>query len=322
MPERHLDLSILLKHVQDGVPHLYPFPGNPPVRLRIEGGVPRLALEVPVDAKPELPPSTLVNVRSELVTIDGQPYLRVVVTGDALLLDGHQMLCAIADRIQLEDFDPVAALSETLAQWREILTARSRLSREGEVGLFGELTVLEALVGLNGPDAAPAWRGALKEEHDFGFPALDLEVKTTTSEQRVHTIHGLGQLTPTPGRELLLVSVQLTSGGAAGRTLPQLVNAIRGVCGSAIDTGLKRASWEPETADFYRERWVVRSLPAVFAVDEDFPALTRDRIDAIHPSLVALDRVDYRLRLEAVPAADVLPYEVARLIKWIEEQEA
>jgi hypothetical protein len=121
---------------------------------------------------------------------------------------------------------------------------------------------------------------------------------------------------------LLLVSVQVTSGGAAGRTLPELVDAIRGVVGTAVDPGLKRAGWDTETADLYRERWVVRTRPAVFAVDDEFPALTRARVDGIHPSLVALDRVDYRLRLDSVPVAAGVPNEVDRLIEWIEEQRA
>lgn len=322
MSERHLDLAILLKHVEDGVPHLYPFPGDPPVRLRIDGAVPRLSLEVPVDGRPELAPSTLVNVRSGLVMIDGNRHLKVDVTGAPLLLDGHQMLCAIADRIQLEGLNPVAALSQTLEQWREILAVRSRLSREAEVGLFGELTVLEALVDGDGAGAASAWRGWLHEEHDFGFPSVDLEVKTTTSEQRVHTIHGLGQLTPTLGRDLLLLSVQVTSGGAAGRTLAELVDAIRRAVGTAIDSALTRAGWDKETADLYRERWVVRTRAAVFAIDDAFPALTRARIDGIHQSFVALDRVDYRLRLDGVPVADGVPNEVGRLVEWIEERRA
>src|SRR5215207_5183675 len=190
MSERHLDLPILLKHVEDGVPHIYPFPGHPPVVLRINGAVPRLSLEVPVNGRPELQPATLVNVRSALVLIDGRRQLKVDVTGAALLLDGHQMLCAIADRIQLEGADPLVALYETLDQWREILAVRSRLSREAEVGLFGELTLVEALATLDGRESVSVWRGALQEEHDFGFPCLDLEVKTTTNDQRIHTIHG------------------------------------------------------------------------------------------------------------------------------------
>jgi hypothetical protein len=304
MSGRHLDLAILLNHVEDGVPHLYPFPGDPPVRLRIEGSVPRLSLEVTVDSKHDLPPSTLVNVRSTIVVIDGHRHLKVTVTGAALILDGHRMLCAIADRIQLDGLSPVVAYTETLEQWKEILVARSRMSREAEVGLFGELSLLEAL----------------KEEHDFGVPDLDLEVKTTTSEQRVHTIHGLGQLTPTPGRALLLMSIQVTSGGAAGRTLAELIVEIRTAVGTAIDLGLARAGWDNGAADLYCERWVVRTRPAVFTIDAEFPALTRERVDRIHPSFVALDRADYRLRLDGVPTADDVPNEAARLIEWMEKQ--
>ena len=154
---------------------------------------------------------------------DGQHRLEVSVAGQELLLDGHAMLCAVADRIQVDGQEPLAATRETLDHWRSMLALRTRMTPEAEIGLFGELLVIEALTATHGPDLLQAWRGPEREEHDIGLEDLDVEIKSTSADQRVHWVSSLDQLQPSPGRELVLLSLQLTRGGAAGRTLPQLI---------------------------------------------------------------------------------------------------
>jgi hypothetical protein len=99
---------------------------------------------------------------------------------------------SIADRIQPAGADPLEAFVDTLEVRRSILTERSRMSATAEIGLFGELLVLQAVISTAA--ATPtAWRGGLGEEHDFGLPDVDAEIKTTTGERRRHWIHGLTQ---------------------------------------------------------------------------------------------------------------------------------
>src|SRR5207302_797447 len=103
------------------------------------------------------------------------------------------------------------ALDETLAIWSRVLARRSRMSRDHEVGLYGELLLVRALMtAWTVGEAVASWRGPAAEEHDFGLPQFDVEVKTTTSERRRHWITSLTQLMPTRSRPLWLISIQVT----------------------------------------------------------------------------------------------------------------
>ena len=55
------------------------------------------------------------------------------------------------------------------------------MTATAEIGLFGELLVLQALISTRA--AAPtAWRGGLGEEHDFGLPGVDVSDVTSPRE--------------------------------------------------------------------------------------------------------------------------------------------
>jgi putative PD-(D/E)XK family protein DUF4420 len=298
---RHLSVPILLEHVGAGTTIAYRFPGTPAVQLLIEGALPRLTLSTGIEQPASLPPNPLRHIAVTSGVEDGEHRLSVSVAGGALLLDGHTMLCAIADRIQLEGRPPAEAVTETLAGWRSVLAARTRMSPEAEVGLFGELLVLEALAA-DDPETN-AWRGALHEEHDFGLAATDVEVKTTSMERREHWISGLEQLTPTGQRPLLLVSIQITRGGASGRTLPELITDVRALSGPTgeLDAKLQQL-WDDETADLFGDRWRLRSAPRAYTIDGRFPTLTRDVLAGAISDINAVRDVHYRLDLHDRPA--------------------
>lgn len=290
---RHLSATILMQHLEDGVAMTYPIPGAPSVRLHLDGSLPRLALRLEAPDAPLVPSNPLKNVVVAPVHAEGHHYLQVTLTGRDLMLDGHRMLSAIADRVQLDGLSPEEATAETLERWREVLAARSRMSVEAEVGLYGELLVLEALSEDAGKAAIEAWRGGDDEEHDFGLAALDLEVKTTSTERREHWISGLMQLQPTGDRPLILLSLQITRGGQSGRTLPQLI----------VDLGLdpavlrEKAAWSADDADLFPDRWRLRSTPLAFQVDEQFPAVTRALLEASPRDLTPVRDLTYRLDL-------------------------
>ena len=135
--------------------------------------------------------------------------------------------------------------------------------------------MLEALQTVAGPSSLSAWRGAANEEHDFGLEEIDVEVKTTSTERRTHWISSLTQLQPTQERPLILVSLQITRGGKSGRTLPAIINELR----SSLDVEsfnhkLAGVAWDDDLSDLYADRWIVRTDPAAFVVDDRFPAIT------------------------------------------------
>src|SRR5690606_29033660 len=128
-----------------------------------------------------------------------------------------------------------AAVTESLQSFKDILSKKQRLTEEQQVGLLGELLLLNHCAReLGVQPALDAWLGAQGEEHDFVFPSFDVEIKSTRSEGRVHMINSVSQLEMSPGRPLFLLSVQFTAAGAArgGMSLGDLIGKLRGELGT------------------------------------------------------------------------------------------
>ena len=231
--------------------------------------------------------------------------------------EAYSLLQAVTDQLQQGD-DLERALHVALDAFRGLLARAPRLSEDQEIGLFGELVALDRLIdGVGETKALAAWLGPRAEEHDFVLGEADVEVKTTRSERRIHVIHGLGQLTPTPGRPLHLMSVQVTGAGAAGngQTLPELIERIRRRLRSGrtvFDDGLTDCGWEDAQADrLYTTRLLVRSEPRFYTVDEVFPAITSAGLSRIvtRPELVR--SIDYRIDVTDLEPEGTAPAEFA-----------
>ena len=272
------------------------------------GGV---ALRVDWDgtAMPDL--SEYEHLSADIVRIGEQAWAELLVDDPDVFRRALPAVWRIADRIQLEQLGFAAAVVATLADFRELLEGAPGLSAEREVGLFGELTVLDFLIsGTSGSEAIAAWRGPNGDEHDFDLGCGDLEVKSTTSEKRVHWIGSLSQLTPTPGRLLWLLSIQLTTGLNDGcdhrgtdREAP--IEAIWSGSGSFRQEALCR--WMARRICRQgRRRFRLRSIPLLLPVNMDFPALTQERIAATGMPAVSAAR-DLVLHRRRWPSRGAMP---------------
>ncbi|SEQ32035.1 Putative PD-(D/E)XK family member [Streptomyces sp. yr375] len=198
-----------------------------------------------------------------------------------LLRDFHDLLLAVADRIVVDGQDLDHAFDETVHGWSALLGRPRGMSLQKRIGLHGELAVLGRVAQLVGWQAAlDSWVGPAGEEHDFALGEADLEIKTTTSELRSHTIHGLGQLAETPGRPLWFASLRLTRGGVGGRTLGDSAKATRDAAaaenialGRRVDRLLAAAGWDPDQTE--DERWTPRDSPLMLRAS-DMPRLTAE----------------------------------------------
>lgn len=311
----------MLEHWDNGVPVLIPLSGKPPLELRVDPPRQRLTLRAPVSSGIDLPTNLLAHVRLELIAEGSDRFIEISTTDERLIADGYSMLIAVADRIQLEGADPVTALRETLETWRSILAMRVRMTDQVEVGLFGELLVVEALE--LGDMNTSSWRGGLSEEHDFGFLDADVEVKTTVGERRQHWIHGLGQLTPTGETALWLLSVQITRGGAdQGRTLPDLIDDV--IAATPDETARTRlhdlcteAGWREEQRDLFDDRWRLRSAPLAVEVNETFPRLTAQHLSRAKVDAGAIRRVNYEIDLTDRSPSPARPASLSAILQHI-----
>lgn len=259
-----------------------------------------IALYVELERRHQPPRSPLPSIRIDQIAERGMRMARIRTTQAALIRDFHDLLNAVADRIVTHDRTLDQAFGETVRAWSALLDRPRGLGVEKRIGLIGELSVLSSIARVhNWTTAMRAWKGPDREEHDFGLPGFDLEVKTTASEERRHTIHGLGQLTPTGDRPLWLVSLQVTRGGTDGRTLADCVHSVRNAVADKdpasldrLDRQLAVTGWNPDLPD--DERWRLRSGPLALLVEDQLPRIDLQSVpapfrDRIHNVTYTLD---------------------------------
>ncbi|MGM1057748.1 PD-(D/E)XK motif protein [Saccharothrix sp. Mg75] len=303
--ERHVSVANFDRMLDGGVPVTLSVTGTPPIFVFIEPRVPELGLRVEVTDHGDAPETHLHNIAAQIALRDGKRFFEVVVTAPELFHDAYPLLCSVADHVQLDSMTPARALRATLDRMSSLLRTPDSLSREREIGLFGELLVLGGLVDrLGAAKAVEAWRGSLAEEHDFGLPDLDIEVKTTTLESRTHWIESLTQLVPKVSRPLWLVSHQLTSAGAGtGTSLPDLVDTIHARLGSDVhrdhfESVLSHVGWREEHREHLTTRWTRRSTSLGYHVTGSFPRLTPDDLRDRGVVIDRIPTIRYRIDLD------------------------
>lgn len=230
---------------------------------------------------------------------------QVRTTSSELMRDFHDLAVAVADRVLREDKSLQLALNETIRLWHRLIDTRTLLQAK-RIGLHGELAVLDSIATRYGWETAvQSWVGPAGEVHDFSLGGFDLEVKTTTAESRTHSIHGLEQLTPKPGRDLWCTSIQLAQGGASGRTLADAAETCLAAARSA-STGtaskladlIESAGYSKHDRGAVEDRWNLRSAPLVLSAT-DVPRITRDLLSEVAQERIS--NVAYSVDLSGLP---------------------
>jgi hypothetical protein len=310
---RHLSADSFRDYVQAGAPSVVKIDGSPVMYLAINAMPHRIALRTPLTRHglPDL--SGYRHISVAIIHWNDTQWCELRVDGD-IIFDAYPIVCAIADRVQLLSMDFGPAVVEALDALRQLLAGRGMLSEEQEIGLFGELLVLRHLLRqLPALDALACWRGPAGEEHDFALPGADLEVKSTTSELRSHWIGDIRQLEPSPGRRLMLISIQLTGAGADGASLAELIEEVCSLVSDATAAAVLRKKLDYPNR--YRgpqpRRFRLRTIPAIFDVDSEFPAITPGRLEEARLDRRRFKQVRYLIELEGLREAADVPHVVA-----------
>lgn len=297
----HLDPRSVEEYFRLGVPAAFVLHHAPVVRMEIDPEDETIELTTPaVGSDPDV--TAFERLSFSRVAREGEEWFRLRVDAREMRYEAYVLLESVADQLRAgASFRH--AVSEAVVSLKDLLASRRRLTEEKELGLIGELLVLRHVIASQGEiDAMAAWLGPLAEEHDFGFPAFDAEVKTTKSESRIHLIGSETQLEPSPGRPLRLISIQLTRAGNAadGFTLAALILDIRSSLDQTrrtFDLALEGLGWHDADADLYRNRYQLRTVPRAYDVDDDFPAITSARLDAVIPNRSHVGGVTYRVNV-------------------------
>lgn len=197
--------------------------------------------------------------------------------------------------------------------WQEFMRKGSQtLSPEAEIGLMGELTLLQAIIDAGVPMAVAveSWVGPLDGVQDFELGTGALEVKTTLSAVGFPAkIGSLEQLDDSTRQPLFLVGARLRQ-VESGQSLPDLVVALRDTSqGDAEATRLLSerliaAGYFDTHADRYVRRFTLADTRIIEVMDS-FPRLTLGSVP------LGITRVMYEIDLDkaegaSVPAADAL----------------
>lgn len=202
-----------------------------------------------------------------------------------------------------------ARLNRFLARvraWQDFMRSESDglLSPEAEVGLHGELEVVEALLtaGVPADVVMSAWKGPINGVHDLVLEMGAIEVKTTAAVSGFPALIGsLEQLDDSLVRPLFLAAVRLAL-DASGETLPQRVSRVRTLLSGELgavnqfDTLLLHAGYSARAADRYTRRFATASI-RVFAVSAAFPRITRG---VVH---LAVRRASYEIDVDLAGAS-------------------
>lgn len=310
--ERHLSTESFEQYLAASATALIKIDGDPIVYLYIDPQVPRLALRTPLTHHSLPDVSTYQHISVAQIHWSDSYWFEIRVDSDVIRA-AYPIMCAIADRIQLDGSGFDSAVSGSLAEFREVFSRHTRLTFEAEIGLYGELLLLNHIMKHSAPlDAVQSWRGPDGEEHDFDLAGNDVEVKCTTAEERIHWINGGHQLQPTNGRPLWLLSLQLTGAGRDGKSLSDLVSDTRSALASNPAMGLfarklSSVGWRDESSRLHTARFRLRSEPAIYSVDSNFPAITSQRLADAGFDIAPIMRIRYALNLGALSQAFDIP---------------
>ena len=296
----HLSPESLEKYFRLDAASIFQLSATVNALLEIDPTRDTLCLFVPaVGGLPEVEGFERVQV-DRIARLGGGSRYRIVLDVSGMHYVGYQLIESIVANLRGgKTFR--SAVGESLAVMKSLLANRGRLTDDEETGLWGELTLLEGLVGEIGESPAVAsWLGPDASEHDFSLEGFEVEVKTTRGEARRHVIASETQLQRSPGRPLYLMSLQITRAGAAsaGRTLPEVIADLLAnlqEAASPFQAALYAAGYRSADADLYKERFQYRSKPLAYLVDDDFPSITRSGLEEAVPNLHLISDVRYRI---------------------------
>lgn len=211
----------------------------------------------------------------------------------------------IVQALQILEDRKLMIVDKILENWQSFWEneANKDLSREKQIGLFGELYFLQAwLIPKLGVKAVLSWCGPRKLRHDFELDNLSIEVKgTSLTRGHVYEIHGIHQLEKPQNGSLFLFGIRLRDEQSGDLSLKLLIEKIYVALSGYRELTEHFSSQLTEfgyslkgTAGYQSKPWEIIDQ-ALFLVDGDFPRI----ISALIPQSTQLDIEDlsYKVNL-------------------------
>lgn len=220
----------------------------------------------------------------------------------------EDLLRLIEDGSRQEEEQLLHRFLARIRAWQDFMDRHREgvLSSEAELGLFGELVILDCIIVAGMPErqVVDSWQGPLDGLQDFMPGGGGIEVKTTLSTGRFPaTISSLEQLDDSLRQPLFIAAVRLAL-DPSGMTLPAKADEIRTRLGGnpaaldLFDVRLMQAGLLRTMAERYTRRFLTAST-VVLPVQDAFPRLTPAHV---HP---AIRKARYEIDLDLAGASDI-----------------
>jgi hypothetical protein len=203
--------------------------------------------------------------------------------------------------------DTWAAAGSVIRNWQAAFKpTRLAMDKFKQVGLFGELWVLEKLLIPNhGPTAIDFWGGPEGDRHDFEGKRLNIETKATRGDGFNFIISRVDQLSAPPGKRLLLATLRLEESLGGRQTIATKIDSILELLVANASAQeefffkLDKVGWSDElrrSGDLVKLE--VRGAD-FYEVDSDFPRIPAD---FVMPAGVV--KLEYTINLSNVSGLD------------------
>lgn len=303
--------------LSSGASFLEPVVGIPNCAIAFDMNYDRFSVEIPVDSE-ELPKPLPKALNFKIYENNGSLRLIVSCSSVELFRSFYDFIREVLELVHAGSHSPKNAVDEAWSKWGQLIERESSLSREKQIGLIGELWLLERLANLHGWDfALDSWHKVSVSEHDFCLRSSDIEVKTTTSENRSHMIGSLTQLQPSHGRELFLLSIQITTASMMAResfSLASKVRLIEELLKNSLENRnkfryrLEQVGWQESHMNFYDATYLIRSKSRFVKVDENCPRIIEMSLGGMSDEMRARIRaVSYRIDVTGLGTEDDEP---------------
>lgn len=201
----------------------------------------------------------------------------------------------------VDPMDVESTVWDVIDSWAEIFgRIREPLSKEEQIGLFGELVILQKLIDKFGSTATNWWTGPAATKHDFIANEWEIEVKSSLRLDPIAHIHPINQLEPEPV-DFYLLMIGLKQGN---KLLPEMIEDIRGKISENVDKNkfnrsLKLVGYDDEHAHQYPDGYEVSTI-RFLEIDD---ATLVFRPSAITPGTIYED-IRWTLRESSLPFSD------------------
>ncbi len=245
-----------------------------------------------------------IETRTE--NTDNGEFFVLKVLNSQLLEFFFTFCCLLDDELTTSNKGLVKDILTVSKRWKD-LVKEVRTLKELEKGLLGELWFLDNLIDHLGPSIIRDWRGSEGDRHDFRIQNNEFEIKTTSSDERIHYISSISQLEPSNECTLYLISIQIapTKSGKNTLSVNKLISKIENKLGSQdylsmFNLKLKEyINDDISVALKMKTSYVLSTEPMYMIVDDNFPRISKTEYNNLKHSS-RINDIKYRLNVEGL----------------------